>query len=135
MKKEYIDNDVAHVWAEEGILNFVYKISRLDMNFAKKSVEVRKNLSFGQSYPMFIDISEIKSTSKEAREYLSKGIAIENISAAALLAGSVLSKLLGTFFLTFNKPPIPLRIFTDRTEAIKWLKKYVEDIGENPQQL
>jgi hypothetical protein len=126
MKQEYIDDDFAHVWMEEGILNFVYKISRMDIGFAKKSVDVRKQLLHDESYPMYIDISEITSTSKEARDYLSQDIAIENISAAALLAGSVLSKVMGTFFLAFNKPAIPIKIFTDRDDAIKWLKKYVK---------
>jgi len=131
MKREFVDDDFIHIWYEDGILNVVYKVSRLDIEYAKRVVEEHMKVDLGSEYPVFIDITSIKSASKDARDYLSSDAAIQNVSASAMLAGSVISKLMGTFFLAFNKPATPIKLFTEKDEAIRWLSKYVKD--ENTQ--
>jgi hypothetical protein len=127
MKTQLIDDDFAESWFEGDILFFVFKKNKIDLESAKKSVEIRTEITSGVSYPMYIDISEIKSVSKEARDYLAGGKAIEHISASALLAGSLRSKMLGTFYLSFNNPGIPVKLFTDKADALKWLRKFVNN--------
>jgi|ERR1017187_1621548 hypothetical protein len=124
MKKEFVDDDLFHIWMENGILNVVYKIKRLDLANSKRAVETRLNLDLVKSYPTYVDVSSIRSVTKEARDYMSSDIAIKNVSASAFLAGSVISKLMATFFLSYNKPNVPIKIFTDRNEALKWLGQF-----------
>jgi hypothetical protein len=126
MKEHLIESDSAAGWIEDNIIFYIFKSRKIDIFEAKQSVEIKSKIAGTKSYPFFIDISQVNGVTKEAREYLAGGKSIDNISAAALLASSVLSKMIGTFFLTFNNPGIPVKLFTDENDALKWLKKYVE---------
>src|SRR5687767_3297009 len=107
----------SHNWIEDGVLYGKFAPNLvIDLETAKESVKERLRVSNGTSYPILVDIQEIKFVNKEARDYLSTGVAIENVKAAAFLIGSNVSKIISNIFLTFNKPPIPTKIFTNRTE-------------------
>ena len=43
-------------------------------------------------------------------------------SAAVLLVDNMANRLIANFFIQFNKPPYPYRVYEDQEEAIKWLK-------------
>lgn len=43
-------------------------------------------------------------------------------SAAAMIANSLANKLIMQFFIQFNKPPYPYRVFEKEDEAELWLK-------------
>jgi hypothetical protein len=126
MKEHLIESESAAGWIEDNIIFYIFKSRKIDLFEARQSVEIKTKIAGTKSYPFFIDISQVNGVTKEAREYLAGGKSIDNISAAALLASSVLSKMIGTFFLTFNNPGIPVKLFTDEQEALKWLGKFVE---------
>ena len=43
-------------------------------------------------------------------------------SAAAIIVNSLANKLIMQFFIQFNKPPYPYRVFEKPEDAIAWLK-------------
>lgn len=43
-------------------------------------------------------------------------------SAAAMLVDNMANRLIISFFIQFNKPPYPYRVYESEAEAIKWLK-------------
>ena len=59
---------------------------------------------------------------RESRNYASGKEVSKITEAMALLIKSPVSKVLGNIFLGINKPPYPTKLFTDKEEAIKWLK-------------
>jgi hypothetical protein len=126
MKEHLIESESAAGWIEDNIIFYIFKSRKVDLFEARQSVEIKTKLAGNGNYPFFIDISQVNGVTKEAREFLAGGKSVDNISAAALLASSVLSKMIGTFFLTFNNPGIPVKLFTDEQEALKWLKKFAE---------
>jgi len=46
--------------------------------------------------------------------------------ATAIIAKSFATKLAGNFFIRFNKPSTPTRLFTDETAAVNWLKGFAK---------
>lgn len=110
---------------EDGILFGSFsKNIRIDIDIAKECVQTRINFSQGINYPCLIDMREVRSATKEAREYLAdEGSKL--IKAGALLIGSAVTRAIGNIFLTINKPPVPTKLFTDENEAKLWLKKYL----------
>jgi len=43
----------------------------------------------------------------------------------AILAGdSLASSIIGNFYIKFNNPSIPTKLFKTEDEALDWLKKY-----------
>ena len=99
-------NQSAYMELEDGIenLNAIRKISK------------------GVRVPVLVDIISSKGASKKCREYYASDEAAEIQTACALLIKSPLSKLIGNFFIGLNKTVFPTKLFTDKTEAINWLK-------------
>ncbi|MBI1836470.1 MAG: hypothetical protein HYR91_04320 [Flavobacteriia bacterium] len=77
-------------------------------------------------YPVLFLAKEFSVPSKESREYLAKKEALPYSLADAYVICSFPQKLVANFYLRINKPARPTRIFTDKNEAIKWLKTFFE---------
>jgi len=81
-------------------------------------------VSKGLRYPLLIIAGKDATLDTEAMTYMAKGDTDPYSVAEAYLISSISQKLLGNFYLSFNKPVKPTRIFTDKAEAEKWLSGY-----------
>lgn len=118
-------NGYTTMWIEDGILYTTYNPGlKITLAIAQKCVADRLELSGGNVYPMLGDTSNIASTDKDAREFLSQGDGIKQLSAGAFIIKSVIEKHLGNFFIQVNKPPLPARLFTRYSEAVEWLQQF-----------
>jgi hypothetical protein len=124
MDKDNFENEYVVITIKDGILYLTYKKKILDLECAKNVVESRLTLSNGFTYPLFVDIANVKTTTAEARSYTSKGDAEKLISATALWGISPVTKLMANIFLAVQKPKIPVKFFTDKALALKWLKQF-----------
>ena len=60
--------------------------------------------------------------SPEARDYVAKHKRAPELGLrSALLVNSIGIRLVANFFIRFNKPNIPTRVFNDESKAINWL--------------
>ncbi|MFH1682495.1 MAG: STAS/SEC14 domain-containing protein [Candidatus Woesearchaeota archaeon] len=80
--------------------------------------------SRGERHPVLVDIRNLKSVEHPARKFFADESFSKFTKASALLVGSPLSKVLGSFFIGLNRPPYPIRIFSSEDEALEWLKKF-----------
>jgi hypothetical protein len=117
-------DDRINLKVEDGVAFAELYVEDITLKIAKQMVETRYDITDGNIYPVIIDISNIKSVSKDARVFLSEGKAVEKISAAALYTNSLVSRIVANFFWGFNRPDIPIRIFTNKAEALRWAKNY-----------
>ena len=83
----------------------------------------------GKSYPSLIEASGIKTMTKEARDYFSSPEGSVGIVSAALLTNNSFSNFLMNFLIqvTFIRPHVTLKAFTDKEKAIEWLKTFVDE--------
>lgn len=77
--------------------------------------------------PIFVELDDIKSVSKESRRIYSSEETAKYLSAAALLVGNPVSRLFGNFFQGINKTYMPVKLFTSTEEAISWLKTFLAE--------
>lgn len=82
-----------------------------------------KKLSDGKVYPMLVNLKEIKTISKEARDHFSMQGRTPGVSAIGLLIKSPVSSIIGNFFLGMNKSAVPTKLFTNEGKAKNWLKQ------------
>lgn len=73
---------------------------------------------------MLIDMRQLTSMSKEARTYYADDNSAKGRVAIALLIDSYFSKIMANFYISYSKPPYPVKLFTSKQEAIEWLKGY-----------
>jgi hypothetical protein len=76
--------------------------------------------------PVLVDLRRVKAMHRGARTYYAGAETARTQSAAALLVGSPLTRVIGNFFMGLNKPLIPTRLFTSEPEAMAWLSGFVE---------
>jgi len=75
--------------------------------------------------PIIVDISNIKTVSKESRDIYSSEEMGDTISAAALIVSNPVSRIMGNFYMGISKTKMPVRMFTRVDEAKKWLKDFL----------
>ncbi len=91
---------------------------------AVENIATTARLTEGQKLPVLVDLRAVRSQSAEARAYLAGPEATRVSLAVALLILSPLSRMVGNFFLGFNRPEVPTRLFTSVTEAEAWLRTF-----------
>lgn len=122
-----VSNDHCILWIEDNILYGIYKEKPIDVEGAKKVVELRKSLQKGASHAAVIDIRNMTKISKEARAYLASPDACEGVTKVAIIIDSNFSMVLGNIYLKINKPPVQSKLFTSLQDAKAWAKSLVTD--------
>lgn len=121
---EIYETDYVTMWIKDGVLHSNYKtLLTMNLEIAKKIVKDRIDFTKGKSYPILIDFTNLKSATKEARDYMNKpdgGLA--GLVRGAFLSNSVVTTVFINLYLKINKPSIPTKFFTNEQEALNWLK-------------
>ncbi|MBL7892483.1 MAG: hypothetical protein JNL63_07630 [Bacteroidia bacterium] len=125
--KEVIDTEVFTTWLDEpGICRTVVKKNDVIglVEARGNSLAVRK-ISGDKLRPLLVDIREIKSIDKPARDHFAMHGRQAGVCAIGMLIRSPLSKVIGNFFLGINRPPVPTRLFNSEAKALDWLRKFI----------
>jgi hypothetical protein len=75
--------------------------------------------------PILVNITNIKTVSKESRNIYASEEMGNIISAAALIVDNPVSRIIGNFYMGISKTKMPVRMFTSTHEAITWLRNYL----------
>jgi hypothetical protein len=110
---------------ENDIIFFKYRPSiEIDIAMAKDLVNKRLDYTGGQSVYTLIDFTNVKSVTKEARDYMnSPEGGLKGILGGAFLSNSVVATLFINLYLKVSSPSIPAKFFTNTDDAITWLQK------------
>lgn len=83
-------------------------------------IDLRHKISANQKQYWCLDFNGVKSYSKEAQEYASI-YGQDFLFACATIANTHFAKFMINFFLIVKKPKVPLKVFTQKEDAVKWL--------------
>jgi hypothetical protein len=75
--------------------------------------------------PLLITFDEFAIPPMETRKFWSKKEACPYASADAYIATTFSHKFIGNFYLKFDKPGRPTKIFSNPPEAVVWLKTFL----------
>lgn len=118
-------NQHARFWIEEGILFFEYKPNTtIDLEVAIRVVADRIALQNERQLPVFCDMRGMIFIDKAGRDYLAKSGSLM-ATAVALIVNDNVSMTLSSFYLEINKPSVPTQIFTDKREALGYLRGFL----------
>jgi hypothetical protein len=124
MSSSFFENNYIKAWYENNILFAEFKIEKLDLKSAKETVDLRLDMAEGVNHLVLIDAQQVKTITKEARDYFASEEGSKFIIASALVLNSTVGKLLGNFFLQISKPKVPLHLFTNKNDALEWLNSF-----------
>ena len=125
MNEIVAETSYGKVWLEGDILigTFTEKLV-IDLTIARDMVKDRLAVAGEKAYAILVEIDKVKGVDNSARNYLASAEGTHNLKAAAFVGTSYVSRIIGNIFMTFNKPLIPTRLFTDKEEALRWLKQF-----------
>lgn len=127
-KREKIDmkeaeNDFVKFWIEDGILYSKFKKPIIiNIERIKALIDLRTEISAGKKQYWCYDFEGIKSYDKEARDY-AEIYGQEDLYACAVIFNSHIAKFTLNTFMKLKKSLIPLKGFTKKEEAVRWLKE------------
>lgn len=126
-RSQAINTRTAMIWVDEDniIRKEFHEHAEETLKDALESMEAIKRISQGRRYPLLINLTNVHSMDREARDYYTGNDAFSLASAAAAVTSSFVSRVIGNFFLGFNKPVYPRKVFNSEDEAIAWLKNFL----------
>ncbi len=83
-----------------------------------------KETGEGEVLPLLIKVDKLTLPSAEARKYIALPESNPFAKAEAYVLQDLPQKIVGNFFLKFDKPARPTKIFTKEEEAVEWLKQF-----------
>lgn len=94
---------------------------------ARGHMEIMRKMVGVRAVPVLVDMSAIGSQDREARAIYSGDLASTFTRCCALIVASPVARVIGSFFLGFNRPRYPLRLFTSHADAEAWLAGFRKD--------
>lgn len=125
MRTTLFETENTIIEIENDTLIGTFKKENVNLTIAKNVVKDRLKGTEGKSYPILIDIRNIKSTTKTARQFLASEKGCEGITSAAIFINSSIGSMMGNFFIFFNRPLVPTKLFSNKKEAMEWLMQFV----------
>src|SRR5687768_3572365 len=127
MPANCVESNASFFWLDDdGILVIVNKAKTLhDEADAEEGILIVRYISAGIPRPLLIDMTDVKSMSREAREIYAKESTERRVKAVGLVTRSAVSRIIGNFFLSFNRTTVPTKLFRETEPAKKWLLSYV----------
>lgn len=118
------ETDYVTMFIQDGIFQCYFKaMNVMDINVADASVKDRLKFFENTAYPCLFDITEVKETTKEARDFMANE-GNDLVLASAMVVNSPMLKMMANFYIMVNKPKNPTRLFTDRESALEWLNQF-----------
>lgn len=93
----------------------------MDLEDTKENLAAIYELGSGRRSLVLVDSRGVRWQTREAREHFVSEDAARATAAVALLVGSPISRVLGNFFLRFERHRFPTALFSDEDAAVRWL--------------
>jgi hypothetical protein len=97
----------------------------VDYEDALDNFLVIKNITNNQPCVKFIDLLNKPKFEKKAKRFLENKEVQTMTKARAILTTNSVQKISLNFFIRFNTSNIPTKFFTDRDEAMLWVKQFI----------
>lgn len=94
----------------------------LDIPLQMRLLDYYKEITDNKLMHFMFFAAENVSLSKEARDNAVKIEDQSMLGATAVVVDTLAYKLIANFYLKFNKPKRPYKVFSKEEDAIKWLK-------------
>jgi len=122
----YTDESI-RAWLDEDTVFRVECFPGADITIinAQRASKVLKEYAGNVEHNHIIDLKGVGSVDKSARDHFSKSRESETArtKAVAIIVSSPVSRVIANFFIGFNKPKRPVRIFNSVDEAKKWFRE------------
>ena len=111
-----IEEGYYELWIKDNVEIFIEDMERIK--------DAQKQLC-GNRIPVLISGGKYSTTNVDVMKFLAKNENMPYSKVSAYITSSISQKLLGNFYMKMNKPERPTRFFSNKQDAIDWLKQYL----------
>lgn len=104
----------------------IHEDAEIDLKDAMVMREQALTLVGGKKFTILFDANHRGNITPEARTQFACKEYTDVRVGAAIVTNSIANKIIGNFFIKFNKPASPTRIFSDELTAIEWLRDRIK---------
>lgn len=122
-----INTDKVFVALRDDGIGYLYFKDNTELNIELQLelLNMYNSLKDKELLPFLIEAGDGFTITKEARD---NAVSLEDrsaIKASAVVVNNLAYKIIANFYLNFNKPKRPYKVFSKREDAVKWLLQYV----------
>lgn len=111
---------------EEGIVRYeIDQTDELTLQNVKEYLEAVRNLGDGKAFCNLVVMKEFIQVGDDARIFAAGEESNIYTIADAFVINSMALKLVGNFYIRFNKPVRPTRLFNNEKDALIWLRTFL----------
>lgn len=120
-----IEGEIADYYFDtEGILYSYSKSIKRTVENIGRNVTLVKQITGNKPVPLLIYLTDSPVPDKATRQFSTEQL--PNIyKAMAMVSKPGLSQLIMSLLFKFQKPPIPMKSFTDDQKAREWLEQFI----------
>jgi hypothetical protein len=108
---------------EDSILSIkILEGAEMTFENTRAHYHIINKLTNNKRYLALVDAANFFTITPEALRHASLQEVVSNRIATAHYNSSTMNKLTTNFFATYYRPPIPIRIFDTKKEAVVWLR-------------
>ena len=113
-------------YPEKNLLHtHLFSGTEIDLTQAKQIQEMAAKLTGQDRYRSLVTMDGNVSITSEGRTVGASEQSTRNMIAQAIVVTGLATRLLGNFFIRFNKPASPTELFSSREAALEWLLDFV----------
>ncbi len=119
--RQVIEGEIASYWIDDGILVSDSKSVLRTVDNIRRNVELVKQITGGRRMPLLIFLKPSPMPDKATRT-LSAELVPTVYSAMAMVSRPGLGQLVMRLVFSLQRPPIPMKSFSDEAAARAWLR-------------
>lgn len=97
----------------------------LDVDLQLRMLKFYNEITNSKLTPFIFEAEDGLNVTKEARDNAIKMEEESPCSAMAVIVSNIAYAMIANFYMKFNKPKRPYKVFNKREEGIEWLKQYL----------
>lgn len=126
VSKQVLNDKASILLRGDGIMQInIQSFDELTVDDVKEITKAVGVIGEGKTYPNLVLLSHYFNPDKEVRSYAASEESNIYTLADAFVVKSLPVKIIGNFYVAFNKPVKPTKIFDSELEAVQWLKSFL----------
>jgi 2'-5' RNA ligase len=110
---------------EEQIIHVHLKTNQeIELQDVQEIINAIGSLTKGKKFPVFIDAGSFININQDAFTFSASEAGNIYTLADAIAVQNLGQKLLANFYLKNDHPKVPTKVFTEKEEALTWLKRF-----------
>jgi hypothetical protein len=126
MKRINLNKSIVSILNNQIIQIHLKSNQEIELTDAHEILAAMGELSKGKKFPVFIEAGEFISINQDVRSFSASQEGNIYTLADAIAVDSLAQKLLANFYIKNDHPIVPSKIFTDKMEALQWLKTFIK---------